>query len=546
MANTHKTTEIGPLELLFTDLRDGRQSDNHLPSVPDTLLYLSKISGLGAGIIEIGFAVGDKFAQNLLTVIKEQSLSYKNTKLSIFCRTRKDDIKKANEMGATAVTIACKARLRDCDKILEINPTENLGLIEDSIKFAKRKGLFVVFDLEHGMDGYFGRINYGKRLKGKTNGDYKASRDYTLKVIETAIKAGADRVVICDTTGKANPNETEKMFKALLKLYPKTFFGFHAHNDRGLAVPNAITAITTGIMHIQGTFDGYGERIGNLNLFHLVADMQTHYDMKILTPKNLTKLTQLYRLFCRYFDREPDKRQPYFGENSATTMAGMHIQAELKDQGGYLPYDPTLVGNRERHLLADMSGRSGIRQKADEYGLSMNDTTIDRFRTANIIMLRAGAFEYSEVSFVLAYKRLMKEIKPHFQFIEYDTRTRKSFGNASTNSAIVKIQVNNKEEHTVADGDGPFDALMKALIKALVPHFPQVEKIRLTSYKSKVMNISKEGSGAHVRVITTFSYEKKSKTIEWTTVAVTQDSKDSGFEALLDAITWFLCEIKNN
>lgn len=533
------------VELLDTTFRDGMQHEKMSISLTDALKIVRRMAQVGFHVAELGFACANEFAQNLIQAALQEDLG--QMQIAAFGRTRKPkekvqdsvDVQAMLKLGMPVAVIVCKSRLMDVVNSLQTDQAENLAMIKDTVSYLKDQGLTVYLDLEHALDAYYGRGRFGELMD---QAQKKTNYQHFLEVIEVGIQAGADCLVVCDTTGGASPEEVATIFNSLRELYPEVKFGFHGHNDNDLAVANSRAAVLSSACHIQGTINGYGERCGNLNLCSFVPRLQLKDSIPLVSSEALKQLTELSRKTALAFNRESSNRAPFVGVSAHFTSAGMHASSQDRDPGAYLQIHPELVGNEERVGISRQSGRANVALMAKKLGVPLNDSQLQEFMKRYSKMINADAFEASETSFILACRWVRGELKEYFEVMNYEVSTRRYFNESLPQAkAEVAVKVGKEVEHTVAFGNGPVDALVKALRKALRPFYPAIHQVHLVAYNLYALDVSEKETGAPVRVLAGF----QSKEQRWETAGVSTDSNEAALMATVDGIQWFLYQEGN-
>lgn len=521
------------IEILDTSFRDGIQGDNKKPVLKDAVSLVCQMVSLGFKYVELGF-VGDEYTEKLTKKLLEKGLS-KN--LTIFGRTRKpnedvavsSDAQRIVELGVKTATIVCKSRLMDVENALKTDAKTNLEMISDTVEYLKKQGLNVILDLEHAVDAFYARGAFGKNMNQE---DTLENRKHFLDIIKISIKAKADLIVICDTNGKASPEEIKELFKYLFGKFKGIKFGFHGHNDRGLAIANSRSAVLVGVRHIQGTVDGSGERCGNTSLAILIPDLQINDNFSLVSSNSLKQFTDFVDKFILAFDRKLFDYVPYVGKYAFSTRAGMHISGETRQKGCYTFCNPELVGNRVKIIVDGQSGRSGIALKASKLGFEFTPEQIDQFLVKYKIFIANGGFADSEASFELACNRVSSDYKYPFVVNNYSAST----SNSGISKVKVKLLINEKLKEVHAEGIGIFDALFKALQQGLSSDYPGITKVNLLTYDSSAVNVTHGGSESLVRVLIRFSSKEK----DWSIVGMHANSIQAGFDAIVDGFYYFL------
>jgi len=428
------------------------------------------------------------------------------------------------EARTDAATIFGKTWDLHVTKALGISLERNLEIIRSSLAFLRPKVRELFYDLEHCFDGF------------------AANRDYALACMRAAYEAGADVLVLCDTNGGTLPHQVAEVFRAVQKALPEAKLGIHTHNDSELAVANSIEAVRLGAVQVQGTINGYGERCGNANLCSIIPNLELKLGVRCLGKKQLVKLTQTAHFVCETANLRPFTRQPFVGRSAFTHKAGVHVHAVLKDPKTYEHMDPKLVGNKQRILLSDLSGRSNIMFKARQYGYDLNrDDPAVQDLLAEVKRRESLGYEYSvaEASFEMLFFRTMGWTKRYFQHVNYRVLVGKGEGKEPFSEATVMLKVQGEEVHTAATGRGPVNALDSALRRALERAYPNLKEMRLLDFKVRVLSAPSRdttGTASFVRVL----IESGDRTERWTTVGVSHNIIEASWQGLMDAFNYKL------
>ncbi|MGA2049256.1 MAG: hypothetical protein ABSG96_16275, partial [Terracidiphilus sp.] len=388
------------IELFETSLRDGMQQPNIDISVPSAVSLLQRMSAFGVHYAEIGFAGATQFVSDLTAAL--DSVDTGQMKLALFGRTRGrgasveqwPDVQfiVARKHRVPVAVLVLKSRLLDVIKSLETTPEENLLMAYETIACLQDHGLEVIVDFEHAMDAKCGRRENGDLCDPDFN---QRSLDYFHQLTSQCISQKVSRIVICDTTGGANPEEVSKVIGELTKTYPKAGIGFHGHTDRGLGIANTRSAILAGAVQVQGTLLGTGERCGNVNLTTVIGSMQLRGEANFVTPESLAGLTSLAHSACAAFSLEVPHGAPIIGTGAFGTWAGMHGSSERKNPGAYLWCDPALVGANPVIGVNAQSGKANIVLLSETLGNPLDSAQAQAFIDANQAMIQGGGFTAS-------------------------------------------------------------------------------------------------------------------------------------------------------
>lgn len=513
------------IELFDTTLRDGTQGEAVSLTVRDKIIIAQKLDDFGIDIIEGGWPGSNPRDAEFFNEIKKVKLNH--AKMCAFGSTARYPDKIESDPNLIAllkaetpyVSIFGKTWKFHSETSLGLTEDQNAELIQNSVKFLKDNGRVVIFDAEHFFDGY------------------KDDKAFAIRMLNSAVAGGADVIVLCDTNGGSLPSKVKSIIEDVKKSVSAPI-GIHAHNDSDLAVANSLAAVESGAVHIQGTINGVGERCGNANLVSIIPNLILK--MNCITKKKLElkHLTALSNSIYEIMNITPIKNAPFVGKSAFAHKGGIHVSAVLKDSRMYEHISPALVGNSQRVLVSDLSGQSNIKYKAKEFGVEVNDDNGFTKKLVNKIKeLEFQGYQYdgAEASFELILMNEKKEFSPFFKTI--DSRIYTFFDNNSHNNAeaVLKIEVNGEVEHTAAEGDGPVNALDKALRKALNRFYPEISSIKLVDYKVRVLD-EKEATAAKVRVLIESSDGEET----WSTVGVSTNIIEASWQALCDGMNYKL------
>ncbi|MCL0064927.1 citramalate synthase [Dehalococcoidia bacterium] len=518
------------IQLYDTTLRDGAQQEGISFSVEDKVKIARKLDELGVHFIEGGWPGSNPKDTEFFR--RMQSVSLSSSTLVAFgstrrANTRTDDdpnIRALLETKLKVVTLVGKGSAEHVIRILKTSLRENLAMISDSVRYLRSRGLTVFFDAEHFFDGY------------------KGDAQYALRTIETAAEAGAECLVLCDTNGGSMPHEISAIVETARSCGVP--LGIHAHNDMGLAVANTITAVRAGATHVQGTINGYGERCGNANLCSILPTLQLKMGLNCVNSGQLARLTEVSRYVSEVANLAPSPHLPYVGASAFGHKAGMHIAAMAKSEESYQHIDPSLVGNSSRILVSELSGVSTILHKVKEYGLDFQVPTPQaRAILKQVKYLESQGFKYddAEASFELLLYRAQPDYRPPFELIDFMVVVEKhrrlptTTNERTLSEAMVKVKVGEEIYHTAAEGNGPVNALDRALRKALLQFYPDLAIVKLIDYKVRILEES-EGTEARVRVV----IESSDGQHQWTTVGSSTNVIEASWISLADSLEYWL------
>jgi len=513
------------IEIYDTTLRDGTQAEGVSFSLLDKIEIARELDKLGLDYIEGGWPGSNPKDIEFFKRIKKVSLG--KAKISAFGSTRRKDKRVGEDPNilemaraeTEVVAIFGKSWILHVEKALRTNREENLRMIEDSVSFFKKRDREVIFDAEHFFDGY------------------KDDPQYALKTLEVASQAGADCLVLCDTNGGCMPYEIEEIIKQVKKRINFSL-GIHAHNDAGMGVANSIAAARLGIGHIQGTINGYGERCGNADLCSVIPNLKLKLGIDFISNEKIRLLTHLSRFVDELANIPANTHRPYVGRSAFAHKGGIHVSAVSRDERAYEHVDPALVGNKRRILISELAGRSNILYKLKERELGLTeDTSLSKKIVEQIKALENQGYEFegADGSFELLVKKTSGEYKRLFELESFRVTVEKREDRRLISEATVKVRVGEKLMHTVAEGNGPVNALDNALRKALNQEYPEIRQMYLSDYKVRILD-TKAGTRARTRVL----IESSDKEEHWGTVGVSSNIIEASCKALIDSIEYKL------
>ncbi|PWU11375.1 MAG: citramalate synthase [Terriglobia bacterium] len=504
-----------------TTLRDGTQGEAVSFSVDDKLVIAQKLDELGIDYIEGGWPGSNPKDKEFFARARE--LDLKHSKLTAFGATRfaknpvEEDrnVRALVEAGTPAVSIFGKTWDLHVKRALGITLEENLQLISETVKYLKDHGKEVVYDAEHFFDGY------------------AADASYALRTLEAAQAAGANVLCLCDTNGGTLTSRIEEVVSEVRKRFDG-IIGIHTHNDSDLAVANAVAAVEAGATHVQGCMNGYGERCGNANLASILANLELKLGHTTVGPERLASLASVCKFIAELANLPLRNDQPFVGKSAFAHKGGVHVSAVLKDSATYEHIAPEAVGNRQRVLVSDLSGRGNIMYKLKQHGLADRlDEDARRELLERIKQMEYEGYELeaAEGTFELLVREALHPGLHFFDVDSYEVSTRAGGHGNSQTSATVTLRAQDGVHSATAAGHGPFNALHLCLRKCLSKLYPQITDVRLTDYKVRVLD-SNKGTAANVRVLIEWSDHRRS----WSTVGVSDNVIEASWKALVDAI----------
>jgi 2-isopropylmalate synthase len=520
------------LYLFDTTLRDGAQTAGIDFSVEEKIVIAELLERLGVDYVEGGYPGANPTDTAFFDEKRTQSATF-----TAFGMTKRAGRSAANDPGlqlvlgskADAVCLVAKAWDYHVKVALGCSNEENLVSIRESVEAVRASGRESMIDCEHFFDGY------------------KANPDYALACARTAYEAGARWVVLCDTNGGTLPSEVREIVARVREVVPGENLGIHAHDDTGHAVANTLAAVDAGVRQIQGTLNGIGERCGNANLITLVPTLmlKTPYRDAFelgVTSDALADITAISRAFDEIINRSPDRHAPYVGANAFATKAGIHASAILKEPETYEHVPPESVGNRRRVLVSDQAGKSNLLGELKRLGISVDKTDPRLDALLNDVKEREAqgyAYEAADASFELLARRRLGEVPKYFDVKSFRVmveRRHNALGELVTVSeAVVKIDVDGDARMSVAEGNGPVNALDNALRKDLGRFQDRIDEMELIDFKVRILN---GGTGAVTRVLIESQNRRTHK--RWFTIGVSSNIVDASFQALLDSHTYTL------
>lgn len=503
-----------------TTLRDGTQGEAVSFSVDDKLVIAEKLDELGIDYIEGGWPGSNPKDKEFFARAKE--LKLRHAKLTAFGATRfarnpvDEDANVAELLGAETPVVSIFGKTWDFHvyRALGISEEENLKLIADTVGFLKAHGREVVYDAEHFFDGYL------------------ANTAFALRTLEAAANAGADVLCLCDTNGGTLPMRLTEIVADVRQRFGN-ILGIHTHNDGELAVANTLVAVEAGVTHVQGCMNGYGERTGNANLCSVIANLELKLGHTTIGREKLQQLTTVASFIAELANLPLRREQPFVGPSAFAHKGGIHVSAVLKDSSTYEHIRPEMVGNRQRVLLSDLSGRGNVTYKLKQLGLSELSEASRRELLARIKQMEHDGydFETAEGTFELLVREAARPEFHPFEVAGYEVSTRLDRNNETVTTAGVQLKVGSEIRSSFATGSGPVHALDIGLRECLSAVYPAIRDVRLTDYKVRVLG-AKGGTESKVRVLVEWSDHKRN----WATVGISDNVIDASWHALVDAL----------
>jgi 2-isopropylmalate synthase len=509
------------IQTFDTTLRDGTQGEAVSLTVDDKLVIAQKLDELGIDYIEGGWPGSNPKDKEFFK--RARDLRLKHAKLTAFGSTRfaKNPVERDPnvlalvEAGTPVISIFGKSWDLHTRRALGITEEENLKLIAETVAYLKDHGREVVFDAEHFFDGY------------------NSNPDFAMRALDAARQAGADVLCLCDTNGGTLPSKLGAIVAEVQKRFGGTI-GIHAHNDSELGVANSVAAVENGATHVQGCLNGYGERCGNANLASVIANLELKGGHEILGAERLANLASVARFIAELANLPIPGNQPFIGRSAFAHKGGIHVSAVLRDAATYEHIKPELVGNRQRVLLSDLSGRGNILYKLKQHGLEerlSDEARRELLERIKHMEYQGYELEAAEGTFELLVREALHPGQHFFELVSYEVTTKMVDDKESKTTATVTIKAQDGIHSALATGHGPVNALDVCLRQCLAPIYPSIANVRLTDYKVRVLD-TKKGTAAKVRVLIEWSDHRKS----WATVGVSDNVIEASWRAMTDAI----------
>ena len=517
------------IEVYDTTLRDGAMGMGVSFSTAGKVRLVERLDRIGFQFVEGGFPGSGPKDMDFIDAVRRLRLStvtvaaFGSTRLAHAKAATDNNLLRLLRAGTPVVTVFGKAWRLHVTDVLRTTRDENLAMIADTVRFLKRKGRKVIFDAEHFYDGY------------------KDDPSFAMDAAAAAVDAGCAAVVLCDTNGGCLPHEVFEITRKVVESAAVPV-GIHAHNDAGMAAANSIEAVRAGAVHVQGTVNGYGERAGNANLCTVIPTLELKLGRRCIGRESLRQLRGVSLFVDDLANLRPDERQPYVGAGAFAHKAGMHVDAVQKNPRTFEHVPPDAVGNERSVLLSEGSGRSSVLLKAIEMGMDGLEKDSDELRAVvaelKHMESRGYAFEAANASFQILVQKILKKHRPFFGLEGFRVIVEKrSRAEPCISEATIKVRVNDRIAHTVGEGDGPVEALDRALRNALTRFYPQIATVLLTDFRVRILD-PKEATRATTRVLIESSDGKRN----WGTVGVSPNIIEASWEALVDSIEYKLFE----
>ena len=517
---------MNSIKIYDTTLRDGSQAEGISFTVEDKIRIAQKLDEMGAHYVEGGWPGSNP--RDIDFFSKVNHIKFLQTKITAFGSTRYPNKKVEEDIVIQAllrtetevVTIFGKTWDLHVRDALSTSLDENLRMIFESINYLKKHRTEVLFDAEHFFDGY------------------KNNPEYAIKTIKEAESGGADWIVLCDTNGGSLPDEVYSIFSEV-KNSINIRLGIHAHNDSEVAVANSLRAVEAGAQQVQGTINGIGERCGNTNLISVIPNLKIKMGLDCVSNEQLKKLKDVSAFVDELANKAHWNQQPFVGKSAFAHKGGIHVSAVRKNSETYEHIKPEVVGNSQRILISDLSGKSNVLHKAKEFGIDVEagEPKIQKIlKTLKESENLGFQYEGAEASFELLMRDALGEKEVFFDFISFRVIVEKQQEDEEpVSEATVKLKVNGVQEVSTEEGIGPVNALDKAIKKALVKFYPELKKVDLYDYKVRILE-EKKGTRAKTRVL----IESGDENTKWGTVGVSENIIEASWQALIDSIAFKL------
>jgi len=512
------------IQIYDTTLRDGTQREGISLSCEDKVKIARRLDDLGVAFIEGGWPGSNPKDVEFFQRMKETPLVHALiTSFGSTCRVGATPGEDANiaallDSGTAVCALVGKTSMFHVTEVLRTTAAENLRIIEESTAYLVTHGRRVFYDAEHFFDGY------------------KLDAAYAMETLRAAERGGAEILVLCDTNGGTMPWEISAIVRTV-KESMKMSLGIHTHNDAECAVANALAAVREGCVQVQGTINGYGERCGNANLVSIIGDLTLKMGQDCLPADNLKSLTDVSHFVAEIANLSPDSHTAYVGRSAFAHKGGIHVAAIRRNPASYQHIDPAAVGNEMRVVVSELSGRGNLISKSEEFGMSGSDAghlekVLDQIK---ILEGQGFSFEAAEASVAMMMKRHQAGYVPPFELIDLTVNVEHRSGRGIFAEATVKLSVNGEIIHTVAEGNGPVNALDTAIRKALTPVYPALGSFHLADYKVRILD-GDRGTAATTRVL----IETRNGTSQWSTVGASANIIEASWRALADSIEYGL------
>jgi 2-isopropylmalate synthase len=512
---------VNTIQLYDATLRDGMQGEGMSLSAEEKLRVAHRLDELGIELIEAGFPDSNPKERELFELLAGER--FRQAQIAAFGMTRRRGVTASRDRAlrlladsvAPVCTLVGKTWTLHLEKVVKVDREENLKMIAQSIGFLRRQGKRVVYDAEHFFDGY------------------RAEPGYALRCIRAAAEAGAETVTLCDTNGSSLPSQVAAATRdALAAIGDGVRLGIHCHNDAECGVANSIAAVEAGARQVQGTINGCGERTGNANLVSIIANLQLKLGFRCLAEDQLARLTETAHFVDEILNVPPDPNQPYVGRNAFAHKGGMHVAGVAADASTFEHIDPALVGNERELLVSELAGRVSMLEKASELGIELDKATAARVIGRVKQLEHEGyQFEAADGSLELLLRRETGGYAPLFTLESWRVIVEQRADGAVQTEATVKIWLDGERRVQIAEGNGPVNALDRALRAAIGSVHPHLADIELVNFKVRILDENK-GTGAVTRVL----LDASDGASVWGSIGVSENVVSASWQALVDSL----------
>lgn len=517
----HSSNQNKRVVVYDTTLRDGMQGEGMSLSAEEKVRVAHALDRLGVDLIEAGFPASNPKEETLFALLADET--FEHAQIAAFGMTRRRDLAAEQDPAlrlladcfAPVCTIVGKTWKLHLEKVTQVDPQENLRMIEESVAFLVRAGKHVIYDAEHFFDAW------------------REDPSYALRCLAAAVDAGAECVTLCDTNGATLPGAVAAATARVVEeLGDRVLVGIHTHDDAGCGVANTLVAVEAGARLVQGTINGYGERCGNANLTTIIPNLQLKMGFDCVRPEQLARLTEISHLIDEICNVTPNPNQPYVGKNAFAHKGGMHIAGVNRDARTFEHIDPALVGADRRILVSELAGKGTIQARADETGLEIDEETAQRvIARVKELEHRGYQFEAADGSLDLLIRKETGNYEPLFRLESWRVISEKRADGRVETEATIKLWVDGKRSVRTAEGNGPVNALDRALRAAIVERYPHLQEIELVNFKVRILDETK-GTGAVTRVLIDASDGVET----WGAIGVSENIIEASWEALVDSL----------
>ncbi|HEY2602007.1 MAG TPA: citramalate synthase [Thermoleophilaceae bacterium] len=507
--------------LYDTTLRDGMQGEGMSLSVEEKVRVAHALDSLGVQLIEAGFPSSNPKEEALFAMLADER--FEHAEIAAFGMTRRrgvaadedEALRLLADSFAPVCTLVGKTWALHLEKVTKVDAAENLAMIEESIAFLRAEGKRVIYDAEHFFDGY------------------RQDPEYALLCLRAAVAGGAENVTLCDTNGSSLPNQIAEATEHVVQaLGGEVTVGIHTHDDAGCAVANSVVAVERGARLVQGTMNGYGERCGNANLVSILPALQLKLGYECVSEDQLARLTEASHLVDEICNVSPDANQPYVGKNAFAHKGGMHVAGIMRDARTFEHMDPAAVGNDRELLISELSGKGTVQARAEQRGVQLDEAAasrvVDRVKE---LEHRGFQFEAADGSFDLLIRKETGGYEPLFKLESWRAIVEKREDGRVVTEATIKIWVEGERYIRTAEGNGPVNALDRALRSAIGETYPHLRDIELVNFKVRILDETK-GTGAITRVL----LDASDGTDTWGSIGVSENIIEASWEALVDSL----------